>query len=189
VAQDLEADLERLGYEVFIDVNSLHPGDNIPQQIDSAAQQAAVGLVLFNRDYVNRHWPVRELQLIMAAGTLLPVVIDMSHEEFEAAWHASAKASHLGDDIFTSIKNTVFIVDKGGWRGELRQKICLGVTRRYVKKFCDSLEDRISSAKYIIRALNASKVLQDRYSFKELTKRDLEEIDPWIASLEKKLGL
>jgi hypothetical protein len=183
LAQDLESDLCGLGFTAFVDITALHPGDKADKKMLESAQRAPIGLVLFDKNFVLREWPMAELKLIMEGDTLLPVVIGMSHSEFKEAWRASAIASQLDDAIFDRVTRTTFVVDKGGWQGELRQKICFAATRMFVERVCPQLPNTMRSMVHIMRVAKAAKAISN-YSFKDLTVRDIVEAQAWVRQLE-----
>jgi hypothetical protein len=123
---------------------------------------------------------MEELKIFVEADTLLPVILDMSHTEFEAVWRASCIASQLDEAFFNKVRRTTCIVHEGGWEGELRQKACLAVTRFFVEKVCFGLP----GAQHIVRALKAAEQLERRDRFRDLSKRDLEDVKEWINKLE-----
>lgn len=136
---DLESDLHNLGFTAFVDVTALQPGDKADQKILDSARKAPIGLVLFDNNFLVREWPMAELKLVVEEDTLLPVVIGMSHRDFEAAWRASELASQLDDTFLQRVVRTTFVVDEGGWHGELRQRVCFAVTRMFVEGVCPRL--------------------------------------------------
>jgi hypothetical protein len=167
----------------FVDVTALHPGDRADKKILDSARKAPVGLVLFDNNFLLRQWPMAELKLIVEEDTLLPVIIGMSHAEFEAAWRASEVASQLDDALFEHVIRTTFVVDEGGWQGELRQRICFAVTRMFVESVCSRYSDTTGCVILASKALKAAKAISDR-CFRELTGRDYAEAEQWIKELE-----
>jgi hypothetical protein len=188
LARELESDLKGMGFRVFVDINALRPGDKANDRIVGSAQRAPIGLVLINKDFLERGWPMRELRIIVEADTFLPVILDMSHSEFEAAWRASELTSQFDEQFFQTVSRTTFLVEEvEEWRGKFRQRVCFSVARMFVKKVCSSLEDKMSSVKYLRRALKAAEALNGDQSFLDLTKGECKEVENWIAELKSKL--
>jgi hypothetical protein len=180
----LEDDLKRLGFSSFVDRNALRPGDKADVKMQNSAEKAAIGLVLVNKDFVERHWPMKELKIIVEMDTLLPIIVGMSHTEFEEAWQASDIASQLDEEFFNKVRRTTCIVHKEGWEGDLRQRACLAVTRVFIEKVCYNLPDTRASGRHIMRALRAAEQLKRPSSFRDLTKRDLEDVEEWLSTLK-----
>lgn len=177
-----------MGFRVFVDINALHPGDKANDKIIGSAQLAPIGLVLINKDFLKRGWPVSELRFIVEGDTFLPVILNMSHTEFEAAWRASELTKQFDEHFFQKVSRTTFLVEEvGEWRGKLRQRVCFSVARMFVKKVCPSLEDKLSSVKYLRRALKAAEALNGGQSFLDLTKGECIEVENWISDLRSKL--
>jgi hypothetical protein len=187
LARDLENDLHGLGFTAFVDVTALHPGDKADQKMIDMARKAPIGLVLFDKNFVLREWPMAELKLIVEADTLLPVVVGMSHTELKTAWQASDVATNLDDAFFERVTRTTFLVDQGGWQGELRQKICFAVTRMFVERVCSRLLDAGQSTIYVIRALKAAEAIINRW-FRDLNGRDYEEAEKWVRQLKSMMS-
>lgn len=170
-----------LGFTAFVDVTALHPGDKADQKMIDMARKAPIGLVLFDRNFVLRDWPMAELEIIVQADTLLPVVVGMSHTELKEAWQASEVAKHRDDAFFERVARTTFVVDQGGWRGELRQRICFAVTRMFVEGVCPRLLDTSQSMNQVIRALKAAEAIR---GFRDLKGRDYSDAEKWVRQLE-----
>jgi hypothetical protein len=186
LAKDLERELGGLGFTVFLDETSLHPGDNADKIMLESVRKALVGLVLFDENYVVRDWPMAELKLIVEAGTLLPIAIGMSHTEFKIAWQRSPVASRHGEALFDVVTRTTFVKDQGGWQGEMRERICLEVTRVFVKKICPRLQDTGRSMLHKLKTLRAAKAIMCG-RLKTLTVLDIEEATEWVARFEQNL--
>lgn len=188
LARELESDLKIMGFRVFVDINALRPGDKANDKMISSAEQAPIGLVLINKDFLERGWPMGELKIIVEADTFLPVILNMSHSEFETAWRASELTTQFDEHFLQRVSRTTFLVEEvGEWRGKLRQRVCLSVARMFVKKVCPSLEDRMSNVKYLRRALKAAEVLNGGENFLDLTKGECIEVKNWITELQSKL--
>jgi hypothetical protein len=184
LARDLEHELLGLGFTSFVDVNGLHPGDAADKKMLEAAKKAPVGLVLLNRDFVIRHWPMEELKVIVGAGTLLPVIVDMSHDQFETGWRESRIAALLQEDFFDEVRRTTSLVHERGWQGVLLQKTCLAVTRMFVEKVCaPEFPDTRRSMTHIMRVLEAAQKLKVGDRFIDLTRRELNHVEEWISKL------
>lgn len=148
-----------------------------------SARSAPIGLVLFDKNFLSRKWTIRELELIVESNSLLPVVVGMPFAAFEAEWVASPLASKLNESFYKKVARTSFIVDKGGWQGELRERICFGVTRFFIEKVLPRLPDTRRSMIYILRALEAAKAIKEP-RLRNLLGRDYEEAEDWIRRLE-----
>lgn len=184
LACELEEDLRTLGFEAFVDKTALHPGDSADARMLRSAQTTPIGLALLNRDFVVREWPLAELKLIVAAGTLLPVVVGMSHTEFKRAWQASSEATGLGEVIFREVIRTTSVVDEGGWQRPLREKICFAILRVFVEKVCPRLPDRIASMRHVERALAAAGGVAAHRILHSLNGRDYKAAAEWVTHLE-----
>jgi hypothetical protein len=172
LARELESDLHTLGFRAFVDKTALHPGDSADARMLQFAQTTPIGLALLNRDFVVREWPLAELKLIVEAGTLLPVVVGMSHTEFKEAWRASSEATGLGETMFREVIRTTSVVDEGEWQRPLREKICFAVLRVFVEKVCPRLPDRAASMRHVVRALAAARGVADRQILRWLNGPD-----------------
>lgn len=182
LALDLERDLRSLGFRAFVDKTALNPGDSADDRMRQSAGTTPIGLALLNEDFVARKWPLAELKLIVEAGTLLPVVVGMSHTEFEQAWRASPKAVGMGEGLFTGVTRTTFVVDEGGWQGALRERICFAVLRRFVEKVCPRLPNIMASMLHVKRALKAAKFVA-AHRMSELKGPDYEAAAQWVEHL------
>jgi hypothetical protein len=60
LVRDLEDELKQLGFKPFLGRNGLHPAPDAKMQ--ESAERAPIGLVLLNRDFVKRVWPMKELK-------------------------------------------------------------------------------------------------------------------------------
>jgi hypothetical protein len=161
----------------------LHPGDKADDKMVDSAKRAPIGLVLFDEHFVLREWPMAELKLIVEADTLLPIIIGMSHTEFKEAWRASHVASQYDDAFFARVTRTTFIVDKGGWQGDLRQRICFAVTRMFVEGVCPRLPNTMRAMGHVLRAAQAAKAISS-FKFRDLTVRDIEDAQDWVRQLD-----
>lgn len=182
-AAELRDDLDRLGFGAFLDEYDLHPGDDADCKMEACARNSPIRLVLLSREFPERKWPMRELKLIVEAESLLPVIVGMSHTEFKDTWRASQGASHLDEAFFKKVTRTTCIIDDGGWRLFLRQKICFAVLRVFVEKMCPRLPNVAQSMNYVNRALTAAKAISSGH-FKEIRIRDSLEAGSWALYLE-----
>lgn len=183
LARDLENDLSSLGWVSFVDIDALRPGDDADQKMLESARLAPVGLVLFDRTFFTRKWPVEELKLIVESNSLLPVLVGMPFTEFEALWLASPLTSQLAEPFFRKVARTSFVLDKGTWQGELRQRICFAVTEFFIERVLPDLPDTRRSMLYTLRALEAAKAIKER-RLRDLLGRDYYEAEKWIQYLE-----
>lgn len=184
LARDLENDLKGIGWVSFVDVNALQPGDDADRKMIESARSAPVGLVLFDENFFSRKWPIQELKLIVESDSLLPVIVGMPFTAFEAAWSASSLGSELNSSLYKKVTRTSFISDTGGWQGELRQRICFGVTEFFIERVLPHLSDTRRSMIYIFRALKAAKAIE-RGKLWDLSGRHAEKAKKWIQVLEK----
>lgn len=177
-AYELEGDLHKLGLKAFVDAVSLHPGDST-NRAGARMFMAPIGLALINRDYLKREWPLRELKGLMEAGTVLPVLVGMSHSEWEQLWRASSEATRLGKAIFHEVARTAFVIDELGWR-RMREKICFAVLRVFIEKVCPHLSGA-TSMQHIERALTAAKGAPRHL---ELTVGEMKAAARWVEDLK-----
>lgn len=168
-------------------MNALHPGDKADAKMIEAVQRAPIGLVLVDRAFLHRKWTVAELKLIVKADTLLPVLINMTYEEFKKEWFASEMTSALGNHFFQEVLRTTFEVHEAGSLRVLRQRICLAVTRMFVERVCPNLPDKRWSARHIQCALEAANRIQ-RDVLRDLTARECEHVGAWIKKLKDMLS-
>jgi hypothetical protein len=182
LALDLQGDLFMLGLKAFADKTALHPGDSADARMLQSARTAPIRLALLNKDFVVRKWPLAELKLIAEAGTLLPVVVGLSHTELERAWRASSEAVGLGEEMLKKVMRTTFVVDAGGWQRPLRERICFAVLRSFVEKVCPRLPNILASMRHVERALKAAKVVA-AHRLAELNGPDYEAAARWFEHL------
>lgn len=185
LAVELENDLCGLGFNAFVDETALHPGDDADSKMVRSAKLAPIGLVLFNKDFVNRKWPMAELRLIVEAGTLLPVAVGMSHAEFEEAWRASSvAAAQFDESLFKRVARTTFVVqDSSGRERELRERVCFSVLRVFVEKVYPRLPDTARSMRHVTRALSAAQHIADM-CLSNLNGEDYKEAAHWVRHLK-----
>ncbi|KAL7561706.1 hypothetical protein ACA910_016468 [Epithemia clementina (nom. ined.)] len=81
--------LVRLGIPTFHDEQNIRVGNNISERVYSAIVGASYALIFLSRQFFERQWPQDELKELLSRQNqgdrliLLPVVIDMTHEELE----------------------------------------------------------------------------------------------------------
>lgn len=188
-ARDVANELKRLGFQTFVDADELKPGDSADEKMVKAAKASLIGLVLFDSNFFTRRWPMLELGILVKAETFLPVLVGLTYHEAEAALRSALAGNPNGDSFVCKILRTTFGTSEGLRHGELRQRVCLDVTRVFVNKVCPGLPDAVSSAGKFQKALKAAEMLREKGSFGHLTKDDCEEIDGWIEDLKTKLDL
>lgn len=154
-------------------------------RLAESATRAPIGLVLFNRDFVERKWLMPGLKLIVEEGTLIPVVIGMSYPELEEAWRASnVAASQFDEALLKKIGRNTFVVDDWGWEHKrLRERICCAVLRIFVEEVCPRLPDAVSSMRYVMRALSAAQRIA-AHELAYLKGADYDEAAHWVRHLQ-----
>lgn len=180
LASDLNEELRRLGFTIFM-LDS--EGGYADARMLLSVGMSPIGLALINADFLEWRWPLRELESLVKAGSLLPVLIGMSITEFEQAWRASSAAAGLGEEMFESVMRTTFVVDQGGWRDQLRERICIAMLRRIVEEVCPRLPDGAASMRIVERALKAARLVAAHH-FVDLRGRDIQAAAAWVTYLE-----
>lgn len=155
--QDAAKSLRRVGFSVFVDKESLNPADDAPAKISDAARGARIGLAFIDTNFLERTDPMQELQWIVDAGTLLPVIIDMSFEVFKRKLRDSIKARKLDSSYYRRVcKKSAILVDTSVMtRSEICQRIVFAVTRIYIEQVCGRLPDSRCSFRYLSTAHKA----------------------------------
>lgn len=187
LAEDIKSELTRLGFTAFLDKHDLHAGDDADRKMETYAQSAPIGLVLLSEEFLQRKWPMRELELIVKAESLLPVIIGMSHTEFKQKWRDSAQeTSQFDEELFRKVTRTKCIVNDGAdgaWPLALRQEICFSVLRVFVEKICPRLPNEALSLKPVIQALKAAQAIRSG-ELALLRIMDATEAGNWVTYLE-----
>lgn len=164
-----------------MDETALHPGDESTFKMRDSARKAPIGLVLFDENFVARGWPMTELQLIVEAGTLLPVAVGLSHEELKSAFHRSPMM--LDETFIERVTRTTFLVDERGGQAELRERVCHAIMCMFVEKVCPQLPDTGRSMRHKLRVLNAAKKIEG-LRLRHLTASHIAEAKKWVKLLE-----
>ena len=81
--------LQARGLSVWFDESTLKVGDSLRRSIDRGLARARFGVVIINQDFLNKEWPQRELDGLVAReidGTkvILPVWHDITAEEIRS---------------------------------------------------------------------------------------------------------
>ncbi len=90
-----------------------------------AADKAPVGIAIFSPQYFKKKWPMRELEILVAQNSLLPVKFRFdSHESFEeelrSSPHVAASEEHR-TTFLNSVGRTTYVHRKEDYTGRLRQ--------------------------------------------------------------------
>jgi hypothetical protein len=164
-AAQLRNMLEGLGLTVFLD-KDMRPGVAADAAMLSAANVAHVGLTLFSKEFAEREWPLRELKIFAARGSLLPALVPPLTYE---AWKDCLGRAPLTDYVRLAALRTVMMI--GSDRDVLtwQHKVCLGVVRVLVLKVRGGLPDRAWAGELRMRVQTAAERV---VKFTELTVRE-----------------
>lgn len=191
VAEEVSQDLTRLGFKCFLDKESLHAGDAADKEMEKAAREAPIGLVLFDKHFVEKPYPVRELKIIVEEGTFLPVLIGITHDEFKekltaASTGALFRTTFKKETIEQILRTTMVKSLPNESPSEVRQRIQYAVLRRFVKKVCPSLPDTMRGLIYLLLIARA---LKTALSLPKLPNHngDSRQIAKWYDDLQSKV--
>lgn len=86
VVRPLERLLSQVGLQVWLDEKRLSAGDSIREEIDDALRSSRFAIVVVSPSFLARHWPVAELNALMAreaysGKSIIPVLHNISHRE------------------------------------------------------------------------------------------------------------
>jgi hypothetical protein len=160
----------QLGLTVFLD-KYMRPGDAADEAMLGAARGAHVGLALFSEEFAVRKWPLRELEIFVGRGSLLPALVPpLTYEE----WEECLGEVKVSKDVQAAALRTVMVKGSDRERLAWQQKVCLGVVRALVAKARrPDLPDRVWAGQLATRA----KAAADRVEkFSELTNRETAEL-------------
>jgi hypothetical protein len=137
----------QLGLTVFLDKH-MRPGDDANAVKLGAARRAHVGLTLFCKEFAEREWPLRELQIFVANESLLPTLVPpLTYEE----WKEHLRQAPLTQDVRDAALRTVMVIGSDRELLAWQQKVCLGVVRALVAKVRGGLPDRAWAGEFRVR--------------------------------------
>jgi hypothetical protein len=144
----------QLGLIVFLD-KYMRPGDPGDETMLAAAHGAHVGLALFSREFAEREWPLRELEIFARRGSLLPALVPGL--TYEAWKDCVGDAIKLTEDVRKKALRTVMMTGSDQELLAWQHKVCLGVVRALVAKVRrPDLPDRIWAGELKRRVMKAA---------------------------------
>ena len=120
----------QLGLTVFMD-KYMRPGDPGNETMLGAARGAHVGLTLFSKEFAERQWPLRELEIFAGRGSLLPALVPPLTYE---AWKQCLGKAAVSNDVRHAASRTVMMIGSDRELLAWQHKVCLGVVRALVAK-------------------------------------------------------
>lgn len=106
-AHRLKEAIEGVGLSAFVDQSDLGGGDKGDLRILTAVQEAPVGLALLSKHFFQKEWPMRELNIIVGEGTLIPVLYNITRAEAEEEIRSSPQAQMHNPREWESFANLV----------------------------------------------------------------------------------
>jgi Leucine-rich repeat (LRR) protein len=153
VAIPLVAALRRAGLRVWLDKHTLRIGDSIREQIDEGLSESRFGVVIFSENFLNKEWPKRELNGLMALEdegrkVILPVWHEISRKR--VAQFSPILADRLAADtrdgfgaIASQIAQVVFASDSSNlaslWPSLTRRLVQLIEVENSIDRLCNLL--------------------------------------------------
>lgn len=192
VAEEVSNDLTGLGFHCFLDKDALKPGEQADEKMETSVREAPVGLVLFDEHFFKKVWPMRELKIIFERGTLLPVLVGMTYEEFETALTAPSAVSKLGEERIKRILRTTCITSYPNESpSTMRQRIQYAVLHQFVSKVGPFLPDTRRGFFYLLLIARALKTARGLYhgtlGISKLSAGDVNQIAMWSSEVENEL--
>jgi hypothetical protein len=122
---------DQLKLDVFLD-KRMRPGGAADEAMLSAADGAHVGLALFSREFAEREWPLLELNIFVANGSLMPALVPpLSYDE----WKVCITKASVADGVrVAALRTTMVSVCDARELPAWQQKVCLAVVRALVAK-------------------------------------------------------
>jgi hypothetical protein len=92
IVEGLVSALQERGVDVWWDKAQIKLGDSLMRKIEEGLTRSRYGLVIVGPSFIAKRWPENELRALhnraMSSGkkVLLPVLVDMTHDKFAAAY-------------------------------------------------------------------------------------------------------
>jgi hypothetical protein len=103
----------------------LLPGGAADEAMLDAANKAPVGIAVFSPEYFQKKWPMRELEILVTRGVMLPVVFRFEgHEQFVDALRNSSQQAMVKGQYETfakMVERTTYVKREEAYTGQLQQ--------------------------------------------------------------------
>lgn len=156
-----------------------------------AVKEAPVGLAILSEHFLQKDWPIKELQIIVQQETILPVFYKVTYERAEALLQSSPQAQawnphewvRFTDQVLrtTALKNPVTSSDEGPFVQAIvfsAVRICVNAAQKVV----ENSSDRVWAYRFVQKVeVLARKMAQE---FKSLTVKQKDEAEEWANDLK-----
>ena len=151
-----------------------------------AAAQARIGVVVLDKQYLRKPWPMKELRIIMQQHTCLPVLLGLSYEQFEEEIKLQQQqpAYSREDSAMLSILRRISsVVTTASNQHELVQHAAFAVVQLLMMKDCGQLRNSAADLSLLLRVRDAAQHILKKGAFIALSKRDVESAQEWVMRL------
>ena len=148
----------------------------------NSVEDSAVGLLLLNGNFLGKEWPMKELRRIMQQEKSLPVLYNISYDDFAQLLKEQGEADA---DMLRQLKRTTMVQHTTPREPVLfRQNVCFAVLGRLATVCCPELTDpSASDVMFVMRVRDAVKhVCSDGY-YEELRGSQKTEAKGWLEKL------
>ena len=160
-------------------------GMSADQVMRNAAAQARIGVVILDRHYLQKAWPMEELRIIMQQRTCLPVLLGLTWVQFEIEVELQQQqpASSPEDIAMLNILRRISMVTAAVDEHSLLQHAAFAVVQLLVTKDCQQLRSSAADLALLLRVQAAAKHILKKGEFSALSKADVETAQEWIERL------
>ena len=160
-------------------------GMSADQVMRDAAAQARIGVVVLDRYYLNKTWPMEELRIIMQRRTCLPVLLGLSYGQLqeEVARQQQQPTSCPEDSAMLDILRRISMVTAAVDAYKLLQHAAFAVVQLLVEKDCRQLRSYAADLALLLRVQIAAQHILKPGEFSALNKADAESAQEWALWL------
>jgi hypothetical protein len=186
-----------VGIRAFVDQDDLAGAAPADARMLETARSAPIGLAIFSREFFGKGWPMRELQILLEQGSLLPILSNrppaFTHEDLVMAAKMCEHVSAAERNAFAErVARITHIGPKEPWEQPLQEEVCWNVVRLFTENVCPRLSDAVFTARTFDRIRKAAElIVAGPPIFCHLNADRIERAKKWahfLGDLEERLA-